>query len=64
MITGDYFFVYQKNVLDLLNSEKNARKEVFEKEMEAQGKVESELTLRHDIFEVMKVENPEIGISN
>lgn len=47
--------LFLKAILDLLSAEKNVRKQDLEDNITARAKVESELELRHDVFEVMEV---------
>lgn len=46
-----------QGILDLLNSEKTGRKSFVEDQITAESKVEPELDLRHDIFDIMKENN-------
>ena len=42
-------------VLDLFNSERDVRRSSIEEELQVYSKEETNLELRHDIFEVLKV---------
>lgn len=44
-------------ILELLTAEKNARKKDIEDALAAQARTESELEIRHDIFDVLKENN-------
>lgn len=46
-----------QGIHDLLSTEKNSRKKEVEDDLAVQASVESELELRHDIFDVMKENN-------
>ena len=52
------FFIQFQIVLDLFTAERESRKVGYKEELAMESRVESDLELRHDIIEIMKVVNP------